>query len=78
VLERIGRALRRYWWGGPLIVLAVAAVWAVLWSLTDALAMHDVTGYTTASRSAHLQSAREPVRTQLFTLGAGIFAAGGY
>lgn len=76
MLARIGTWLRRYWWTGPLVVLAIAAVWAVLWPLSDALATHDVAGYAAAKRPGHLQSAREAVRTQLLTLGAGVFAAG--
>jgi Pentapeptide repeats (8 copies) len=49
----------------------------VLWPLTDALASHDI-GYvaTAATRTLRLQSARESVRTQLLTLGAGLGALG--
>jgi uncharacterized protein YjbI with pentapeptide repeats len=68
--------VRRYWWTGPVAVLALAVIWAILWPLTDALAAHDVAGYAAAGRVGHLQSAREAVRTQLLTLGAGVFAAG--
>ncbi len=77
MLAHIRAWLRRHGWAAALIiVLALAAIWAVLWPLTDALARHDVTGYAAASRASHLQSAREAVRTQLLTLGAGVFAAG--
>jgi uncharacterized protein YjbI with pentapeptide repeats len=76
VLRHIRTWLRRHWWIGPLAILSLAAIWAILWPLTNALASHDVSGYVVASRGAHLQSAREAARTQLLTLGAGVFAAG--
>jgi uncharacterized protein YjbI with pentapeptide repeats len=57
-------------------VVAVSSIWATLWPLTDALASHDVGGITGPIRAIHLQAALEAVRTQLLTLGAGIFAAG--
>ena len=62
---------------GVLAVGAAAAViWAVLWPLTDVLATHDAGTITGPARAASLQSAHEAVRTQLITLGAGVFAAG--
>ena len=55
-------------------VLAVAALAAAfIWPFTDLIAAHDV-GATV--HAAALQTAREAVRTQLITLGAGLFAAG--
>jgi hypothetical protein len=48
----------------------------VLWPLTDLLATHDVGAITGPARGLRLQSAYEAVRTQLLTLGAGVFAAG--
>lgn len=68
--------LRSYWWIAPAVVLALALVSAVLWPLTDALARHDIAALSGPVRAGHLQSAREAVRTQLLTLGAGVFAAG--
>jgi uncharacterized protein YjbI with pentapeptide repeats len=76
VLRHIQTWLRRYWWIGPLAILALAVIWEILWPLANALASRDVSGYAVASRAAHLQSAREAARTQLLTLGAGVFAAG--
>jgi uncharacterized protein YjbI with pentapeptide repeats len=54
----------------------LAAALAVLWPLTDFLAAHDVAGIPDALRTGHLQTARENVRTELVTVGAGLFAAG--
>jgi uncharacterized protein YjbI with pentapeptide repeats len=56
------------------VALAVAV--GLLWPLTDMIAAHDVGHVAGALRSARLQAAREAVRTQLLTLGAGLFAAG--
>lgn len=67
--------LRRHWLILPAAIVALAVIWAILWPLTNALASHDVSGYAAAGRAAHLQSAREAARTQLLTLGAGLFAA---
>ena len=58
------------------VVAAVALVVAVIWPFTDLIAAHDVGTITGPSRAFHLQAAREAVRTQLLTLGAGLFAAG--
>jgi Pentapeptide repeats (8 copies) len=63
---------------GVLLVAAVAAavIVALLGPLTDLIARHDVGAFTGSQRAIHLQAARETVRTQLLTLGAGVFAAG--
>jgi uncharacterized protein YjbI with pentapeptide repeats len=58
-------------------MLASAAAVALVWPVTDLLAAHDAgTAVTGIARAGQLQTAREAVRTQLLTLGAGIFAAG--
>jgi hypothetical protein len=58
-------------------VVAVAAITsAFIWPITDLIAAHDVSLITGPQRPAHLQTAREAVRTQLVTLGVGAFAAG--
>jgi Pentapeptide repeats (8 copies) len=57
-------------------VAAVALVVAVIWPITDLIARLDVGAISGPQRAFHLQTARESVRTQLLTLGAGIFAAG--
>jgi uncharacterized protein YjbI with pentapeptide repeats len=59
-----------------LAVAAVAVATALIWPITDLIAAHDVGAITGATRAARLQTAREAVRTQLLTLGAGVFAAG--
>jgi Pentapeptide repeats (8 copies) len=60
-----------------LCVLGVAGLAVVLlWPVTDMIATHDVGTITGAARAADLQTAHEAVRTQLLTLGAGVFAAG--
>jgi hypothetical protein len=56
--------------------VAVAVIIALLGPLTDLLAKHDVEALAGSQRAAHLQAARETVRTQMLTLGAGLFAAG--
>jgi uncharacterized protein YjbI with pentapeptide repeats len=55
---------------------AAALVGAFIWPITDLIAAHDVGLVAPAQRAVHLQTARESVRTQLVTLGAGLFAAG--
>jgi hypothetical protein len=76
------RARRHYCPAAALLVgstsgdAALAVIWALLWSLTDDLATHDVAGYAKIAQSVHLQSAREAARNQLLTLGAGLLAAG--
>ena len=77
----VPRWLKALWDTHPLVVAsgAVAAVLAValslLWPLTDVIAAHDVGLITGSLRASRLQTAREAVRTQLLTLGAGVFAA---
>jgi hypothetical protein len=57
-------------------VVAAAVIIALVWPVTDLIAAHDVGVITGASRAVQLQTAREALRTQLLTLGAGVFAAG--
>ena len=62
-----------------LVVCALAAAGlavAFIWPFTDLIAAHDVGVITGAQRAVQLQAAREAVRTQLLTLGAGLLAAG--
>jgi uncharacterized protein with PIN domain len=59
-----------------LAIVAAAGVIALVWPITDLIATHDVGLITGRARAAALQAAREAVRTQLLTLGAGVFAAG--
>jgi len=59
---------------GIALVLALAGVF--IWPVTDLIAAHDVSAITGQQRALHLQGAREAVRSQLLTLGAGIFVAG--
>lgn len=54
----------------------VATAWAIVVPVTDWVAAHDVNQLTRRQQIQELQSAREAVRTQLLTLGAGVFAAG--
>lgn len=56
--------------------VAVAVIFAVVGPLTDVIAMHDVGTLTGSARAIRLVAARETARTQLLTLGAGVFAAG--
>jgi uncharacterized protein YjbI with pentapeptide repeats len=58
------------------VVVAAAVITALVWPVTDLIAAHDVGVITGAPRAVQLQTARESVRTQLLTLGAGVFAAG--
>ena len=58
------------------VLLATALAVALIWPITDLIAAHDVGLTFGARRATQLQTAREAVRTQLLTLGAGIFAAG--
>ena len=76
--DRRARAkLPAYWWLIPCVLAVGIVIWAALWPLTDALAEHDVGNVATAAtRTLRLQSARESVRTQLLTLGAGLGALG--
>ena len=57
-------------------LMAIAAATAIVWPITDLIAAHDVGAVVDAQRAQQLQTAREAVRTQLLTLGAGVFAAG--
>jgi uncharacterized protein YjbI with pentapeptide repeats len=57
-------------------VVALAVSVALIWPVTDLIAAHDVGLITGIKRAVALQAAREAVRTQLLTLGAGVFAAG--
>ena len=74
--------LKKLWNDHPLVVvagitvIALALVVALVWPITDLIAAHDVGLITGSKREAALQTAREAVRTQLLTLGAGVFAAG--
>jgi len=63
---------------GLVVAVAVALVaFVLLGPLTDLIASHDVqSSLPQVQRAAHLQAARETVRTQLLTLGAGLFAVG--
>src|ERR1035438_6617719 len=56
-----------------LIALVVALV--LVWPITDLIATHDVGLIVGPQRAVRLQVAREAARTQLLTLGAGLFAA---
>jgi Pentapeptide repeats (8 copies) len=58
------------------VVLALAVSVALIWPITDLIAAHDVGLITASKHAAALQTARSAVRTQLLTLGAGVFAAG--
>lgn len=58
------------------LVAAIAFSVLLIWPITDLIAAHDVGGVNGAARISQLQAAREAVRTQLLTLGAGFFAAG--
>ena len=81
-LNAVPRWLKALWGAHPLVVVAIAAVVAVavsiavIWPVTDLIAAHDVGLISGPKRAAALQTAREAVRTQLLTLGAGVFAAG--
>jgi hypothetical protein len=56
--------------------MGAAVAFVLIWPVTDLIAAHDVGSVAAAQRQAQLQSAHEAVRTQLLTLGAGLFAAG--
>jgi uncharacterized protein YjbI with pentapeptide repeats len=60
--------------GSGLIGIGVAV--AIVWPITDLIAAHDIGAIAGAQRERQLKTAREAVRTQLLTLGAGVFAAG--
>jgi uncharacterized protein YjbI with pentapeptide repeats len=74
--------LKKLWNTHPLgvvagvTVIALALAVALIWPITDLIGAHDVGLITGSKRVAALQTAREAARTQLLTLGAGVFAAG--
>jgi uncharacterized protein YjbI with pentapeptide repeats len=73
--------LKHVWGKHPLVaavvmLLAAVAIIALIWPITDLIAAHDVGPIAGVHRAASLQAAREAARTQLLTLGAGVFAAG--
>ena len=74
--------LKKSWNAHPLVVvasvtvIALALAVALIWPITDLISAHDVGLITGSKRAAALQTAQEAVRTQLLTLGAGLFAAG--
>ncbi len=78
----VPRWLKTLWDAHPLVVVAGVAIVALavsvalIWPITDLIAAHDVGVITGPKRAVALQVAREAVRTQLLTLGAGVFAAG--
>ena len=69
------RATRPLVVAAGVVVLALGVVLGLLWPLTDVIAAHDVGLIAGPKRAAALQASREAVRTQLLTLGAGVFAA---
>jgi uncharacterized protein YjbI with pentapeptide repeats len=70
------------WRNHPVVVLVVCTLAAAglaiafIWPFTDLIAAHDVGLIKGTQRALQLQTAREAVRTQLLTLGAGVLAAG--
>ena len=76
--DLVPRWLRHLWVSHPLVVvsggvvLAIAVSGVLLWPLTDVVAAHDVGLIANSQRAAALREAREAVRTQLLTLGAGV------
>lgn len=48
----------------------------LLWYGPDLIARHDIAAIAEPQRATHLQQARETVRANLLTFGAGLFAAG--
>jgi len=75
-MRKLVLRVRRYGPMALLVVAAVAVALGLLWPLTDLIAAHDVGLIAGPQRALHLQAARETVRGQLLTLGAGVFAAG--
>jgi hypothetical protein len=57
-------------------LIGIGAAVAIVWPITDLIAAHDIGAIAGTQRERQLQTAREAVRTQLLTLGAGVFAAG--
>jgi hypothetical protein len=68
------KLLRDNWWAAAIVILGIAVAVAVVWPITDLIAAHDVGWMTGPARGMHLQAAREAVRTEMPTLGAGAFA----
>ena len=58
------------------VLAAAGLVVAFIWPFTDLIAAHDVGLIKGSQRALQLQAAREAVRTQLLTFGAGVLAAG--
>ena len=58
------------------VLAAFGLVVAFIWPFTDLIAAHDVGLIKGSQRTLQLQAAREAVRTQLLTFGAGVLAAG--
>jgi uncharacterized protein YjbI with pentapeptide repeats len=56
------------------VVVVAVLVGAFVWPFTDLIAAHDVGHIVGSQRAGHLQTAREAVRSQMLTLGAGLFA----
>jgi hypothetical protein len=56
------------------VIAGFVLIGAVIWPITDLIAAHDVGQIAGAQRAAALQTAREAVRTQVLTLGAGLAA----
>src|ERR1022692_4754052 len=74
-LKQPGAARRVMCWT-VLPTAAIVLIFVVLGPLSDLIARHDLGALALAQRAAHLQAARETARTQLLTLGAGLFPAG--
>jgi len=72
----MGAWIAANWWAGVLLMVGLALAVAVIWPVTDMIAGHDVGAIAGPARAARLPGAREAVRAQLLTLGAGLFAAG--
>jgi len=72
----MGAWITANWCAGVLFILGLVLTIAVIWPVTDLIAAHDVGAIAGPARAARLPGAREVVRTQLLTLGAGLFAAG--
>jgi len=58
------------------LLTVVVLAFALIWPVTDLIARHDVGSMEGIARTLQLQEAREAVRTQLLTVGAGVLAAG--
>jgi uncharacterized protein YjbI with pentapeptide repeats len=58
------------------VAASVLFIVVLLGPVTDLIAQHDVAALSLSRRASQLQAARETARTQVLTLGAGVFAAG--